>query len=435
MAVKLSMAFPAVVCEGRPVPAIGRSWELTKENWWRVFGTLLVVFLLLLVITLALGPVLGRRAAGLGLDERGRVRRPDHADRTADRAITYPLWAAVLTVMYYDLRVRNEGFDLQLLAQGVGADTSRFETSPERPDSSPPPSRGRRLPPAGGARHLLVTAPRRDAARGAVAGGPLGRRRRRSGTSWALAERAAAAPPPASSCSRWRPSMVARWRWARHLEGASGDELERRARLLAAASTAADEATNRRRSSPEAQEVLERAPLPRRRVPAPVRRPAGVAGRADGARDRVDRRPRRDRPRRPGRLWTLLAAGRAAGAATFTGTTIRRRALAIERARAAAMPAAEDPRALEREAERAERDGDWERAVRLRFRAGPAAARPPARDRLPAVADHRRGGARDRLAGLRRGRRALRRDRLRRPARPSARTPSTRARGWAEVLA
>jgi hypothetical protein len=54
--------------------------------------------------------------------------------------ITYPLIAAIVTVMYYDLRVRNEGFDLHLLARGVGADTSRFETSPERPESQPPPS-------------------------------------------------------------------------------------------------------------------------------------------------------------------------------------------------------------------------------------------------------------------------------------------------------
>ena len=37
-------------------------------------------------------------------------------------AITYPLWASVTSVVYYDLRVRNEGFDLQLLAQGVGAE-------------------------------------------------------------------------------------------------------------------------------------------------------------------------------------------------------------------------------------------------------------------------------------------------------------------------
>jgi hypothetical protein len=37
---------------------------------------------------------------------------------------------------------------------------------------------------------------------------------------------------------------------------------------------------------------------------------------------------------------------------------------------AATLPPAEDPRALEQEADHAERDGDWERAVRLRFRAG-----------------------------------------------------------------
>jgi Domain of unknown function (DUF4129) len=75
-------------------------------------------------------------------------------------------------------------------------------------------------------------------------------------------------------------------------------------------------------------------------------------------------------PGGPPVLWTLLAVGVLLLAGTLATTTIRRRALAIERARAAAVPAAEDPRPLEREAERAERDGDWERAVRLRFRAG-----------------------------------------------------------------
>jgi hypothetical protein len=75
-------------------------------------------------------------------------------------------------------------------------------------------------------------------------------------------------------------------------------------------------------------------------------------------------------PGGPVALWIVLAAGVLALAATITGTTIRRRAIAVERARRAALPATEDPRTLEREAERAERDGDWERAVRLRFRAG-----------------------------------------------------------------
>jgi hypothetical protein len=39
----------------------------------------------------------------------------------------------VVTVQYYDLRVRNEGFDLQLLARAVGSDEQRFDGSPERP--------------------------------------------------------------------------------------------------------------------------------------------------------------------------------------------------------------------------------------------------------------------------------------------------------------
>ena len=137
------MTFSAIAFERTgPFAAIGRSWRLTRGNWWRVFGTLVVVFLIAFVINFALTAVLGI-VAGV-------------ADTLSELAfavlatfitlltyvLTYPLWASVLTVIYYDLRVRNEGFDLQLLAQGVGADASRFESSPERPEAPPPPSQG-----------------------------------------------------------------------------------------------------------------------------------------------------------------------------------------------------------------------------------------------------------------------------------------------------
>jgi hypothetical protein len=36
-------------------------------------------------------------------------------------AISTPLQAALLTVLYFDLRVRKEGFDLELLAREMGA--------------------------------------------------------------------------------------------------------------------------------------------------------------------------------------------------------------------------------------------------------------------------------------------------------------------------
>jgi hypothetical protein len=69
-------------------------------------------------------------------------------------------------------------------------------------------------------------------------------------------------------------------------------------------------------------------------------------------------------------VWLILAGAVLLATGGVTGRTIRRRALAIERARAAAVPAADDPHALERMADRAEDDGEFERAVRLRFRAG-----------------------------------------------------------------
>jgi uncharacterized protein DUF4129 len=69
-------------------------------------------------------------------------------------------------------------------------------------------------------------------------------------------------------------------------------------------------------------------------------------------------------------LWLTLAVAIVLATGSITGTTIRRRALAIERAEAAAVPPTDDPHALERMADRAEKEGEFERAVRLRFRAG-----------------------------------------------------------------
>jgi hypothetical protein len=62
-------------------------------------------------------------------------------------------------------------------------------------------------------------------------------------------------------------------------------------------------------------------------------------------------------------LVLLAAAGLARG-------SIRRRAAATVRAARARAPTRDDPAALEREADRAAANGEWETAVRLRFRAG-----------------------------------------------------------------
>ena len=139
LSVKLCMAFPAVIFErANPFAAIGRSWKLTRKNWWRVFGTLFVVFLIALVVNFALTAVLGIVAGGSDTISEVAYAVLATIITLFTYMLTYPLWASVMTVIYYDLRVRNEGFDLQLLAQGVGSDASRFESSPERPIAPPP---------------------------------------------------------------------------------------------------------------------------------------------------------------------------------------------------------------------------------------------------------------------------------------------------------
>jgi glycerophosphoryl diester phosphodiesterase family protein len=140
LGVKWSVTFAAIVAErAGPFHGMGRSWALTRGHWWRVFGTLLVVGLISLVLYLAV-------VAGLGgaIATSEDMSEVTYATLTTALtvilfAILYPLVASIITVIYYDLRVRNEGFDLQLLAQGVGADASRFETAPELPSASSPP--------------------------------------------------------------------------------------------------------------------------------------------------------------------------------------------------------------------------------------------------------------------------------------------------------
>jgi uncharacterized protein DUF4129 len=153
------------------------------------------------------------------------------------------------------------------------------------------------------------------------------------------------------------------------MEGARGAELEQRARLIAAGA-AAGEAPAPAEARREAQRVLEQRRYHGAELPRPFAGPLGWLGdKLEPVLDWINGQGA-EVPGGPIVLWMLLAAGVLLAAFTVTGTTIRRRALAIEQARRAALPATDDPRALEREAERAERDGDWERAVRLRFRAG-----------------------------------------------------------------
>jgi hypothetical protein len=71
-------------------------------------------------------------------------------------------------------------------------------------------------------------------------------------------------------------------------------------------------------------------------------------------------------------FWLLVAGLVIAAAVMLTSGSVRRRAAAVERLRGERIggPGGKSPDTLEREADEAERAGDLEHAVRLRFRAG-----------------------------------------------------------------
>ena len=120
LAVGLALAIPAVVLESRTSAsgALSRSWELTRGARWRIFGlgiTLLVLLYVPVVAITGLFALLLPESAGMfSGGSLGMVMAI--AVGGLVQMFIYPLFYCVLTVTYYDLRVRKEGFDLELLA-------------------------------------------------------------------------------------------------------------------------------------------------------------------------------------------------------------------------------------------------------------------------------------------------------------------------------
>ncbi|HYC31814.1 MAG TPA: hypothetical protein VEB59_05955 [Gemmatimonadales bacterium] len=116
----LLVAFPALVLEpGTSASgALGRSWSLTRGFRLRMFGlivTLLILLYIPLVSLLGVAAFLLPEAdmASAGSTPGGLVAV---ALAGVVQMLIYPLFYCVLTVAYYDLRVRKEAFDLQVLA-------------------------------------------------------------------------------------------------------------------------------------------------------------------------------------------------------------------------------------------------------------------------------------------------------------------------------
>jgi hypothetical protein len=95
------------------VDAMGRSWDLTRGYRGKVFLTMLVSFVLLMVPSWVVGRLWGL-VGSTGPESVGMV-----VVQGVFGIFVYPFIYVVTTVLYYDLRVRKEGFDLELLASSL----------------------------------------------------------------------------------------------------------------------------------------------------------------------------------------------------------------------------------------------------------------------------------------------------------------------------
>src|SRR5207253_10811358 len=120
LSVRLQFAPQAIVIEiRRPLDGLRRSWNLITGSFWRVAGINLVLTILVTIISLSASFSL-KFAAAL-VPSVILVNVLNTLVTSALRMIVLPLQFATLTLIYYDLRVRKEGFDLQLLSEQLAA--------------------------------------------------------------------------------------------------------------------------------------------------------------------------------------------------------------------------------------------------------------------------------------------------------------------------
>jgi hypothetical protein len=149
--VAFSVAVPAMMTEGvRGRRALGRSRRLVRNFWWRAFAVALLGYILTAILSGAISAIiLGIGSFNASADSLSGI-VSNVISQTLTKVLTTPFVAAFVTVLYFDLRVRKEAFDLQLLAQRIGVEPptealaritepAPFQPSGDRPPFWPPP--------------------------------------------------------------------------------------------------------------------------------------------------------------------------------------------------------------------------------------------------------------------------------------------------------
>jgi len=132
-------ASAAVVLEDRgPIDSMTRSWHLSRDHRGRIFGCLCIVYAAIIILNGLMSWAL-HVARQSGFPYFFKI--TDLAEIVISQlwgALFQPLMAIVIILLYYDLRVRKEAFDLQVLAREMGTAPPPSEDGAS--PSAPPPA-------------------------------------------------------------------------------------------------------------------------------------------------------------------------------------------------------------------------------------------------------------------------------------------------------
>jgi hypothetical protein len=118
IAVWTSVATPVAAIEGlRNSGALRRSRDLTRGQFWHVLGTLLLGWVIVMVLMLGGALALGMVFGMLGFTQ--------FSDMLASLLMVplFPLIGVASSLLYYDLRVRGEGADVQAMVDALPGTT------------------------------------------------------------------------------------------------------------------------------------------------------------------------------------------------------------------------------------------------------------------------------------------------------------------------
>ena len=94
--------------------SLNRSFALSKDSAWRIFGVILLSYIVLVVAQIAIGLTVQVVISQI-------LRSPVVASMVGNviGALLYPFLSIALMVLYFDQRIRKEGYDLDVLSDGL----------------------------------------------------------------------------------------------------------------------------------------------------------------------------------------------------------------------------------------------------------------------------------------------------------------------------